>query len=66
MNFSRMGRQAVAAEVQGGIAAVAAAIGDPDAVASFFRIPGLYRSKEADEFLASKSLACYIVEEVPG
>lgn len=64
MNFSRMGRQAVAAEVKGGIAAVEAAMGDPRAVAPFFRIPGLYRSMEADEFLASKPLAVFSVDEI--
>jgi hypothetical protein len=44
--------------------AVNAAIGDPRGVAPFFRIPGLYRSKTADEFLARKSLAVFSADEV--
>ncbi len=64
MNFSQLSEQKVAAEVEGGIAAVAAALGDPRAVAPFFRIPGLYRSKAADAFLASKSLTVFSVDEI--
>jgi peptidoglycan/xylan/chitin deacetylase (PgdA/CDA1 family) len=64
MNFSQLGEQKVAAEVDGGIAAVAAALRDPHAVAPFFRIPGLYRSKAADAVLANKPLAVFSVDEV--
>jgi peptidoglycan/xylan/chitin deacetylase (PgdA/CDA1 family) len=64
LTFNRMGEQALAAEVEGGIEAVNAAIGDPRAVAPFFRIPGLYRSKTADEFLVSKSLAVFSADVV--
>jgi len=47
----------VAKEVDDGIASVKAALGD-DAkdVAPFFRIPGLLRSPQVDEFLASRGL----------
>ena len=64
LTFNRMGEQALAAEVDGGIEAVNAAIGDPRAVAPFFRIPGLYRSRTADDFLASRSLAVFSADEV--
>jgi peptidoglycan-N-acetylglucosamine deacetylase len=64
LTFNRMREQALAAEVEGGIDAVNAAIGDPRAVAPFFRIPGLYRSTTADEFLAGKSLAVFSADEV--
>ena len=49
----------VAYEVDGGIASVVAAIGDAKAVAPFFRIPGLGRSKTAEGFLASQSLVTW-------
>ena len=42
--FHRMSPQQADAEVEGGIASVAAALGDRSAVAPFFRIPGLLRS----------------------
>ena len=51
-------------EVDGGIAAVQAAIGDPKAVAPFFRIPGLARSDVIDSFLASKSLVTWSADVV--
>jgi peptidoglycan-N-acetylglucosamine deacetylase len=51
-------------EVDGGIAAVQAAIGDPKAVAPFFRIPGLARSDAVDSFLASRSLVTWSVDVV--
>ena len=41
------------AEVEGGIAAVAAALGDRDAVAPFFRTPGLMRGDTIDLFSLS-------------
>ena len=51
-------------EVDGGIAAVEAAIGDPKAVAPFFRIPGLARSDAIDNFLASQSLITWSADVV--
>jgi peptidoglycan/xylan/chitin deacetylase (PgdA/CDA1 family) len=51
-------------EVDGGIAAVEAAIGDPKAVAPFFRIPGLARSDAVDTFLASQSLITWSADVV--
>ncbi len=64
LTFNRMGEKALAGEVEGGIDAVDVAMGDPRAVAPFFRIPGLYRSEAADKFLASKSLAVFSADEV--
>jgi peptidoglycan/xylan/chitin deacetylase (PgdA/CDA1 family) len=51
-------------EVDGGIAAVQAAIGDPKAVAPFFRIPGLSRSDAIDKLLASHSLVTWSTDVV--
>jgi peptidoglycan/xylan/chitin deacetylase (PgdA/CDA1 family) len=51
-------------EVDGGIAAVEEAIGDPKAVAPFFRIPSLARSDAIDKFLASHSLVTWSTDVV--
>lgn len=64
LTFNRLGEAALAVEVQGGIDAVDTAVGDPKAVAPFFRIPGLYRSDTVDAYLASKSLAVFSADEV--
>ena len=62
--LKRLPLSQVAHEVDGGIAAVQAAIGDPKAVAPFFRIPGLSRSDAIDSFLASKSLVTWSADVV--
>ena len=54
--FHRMSAQQADAEVEGGIASVAAALGDRNAVAPFFRIPGLARSETVERYLAGRSL----------
>src|SRR5579875_2820295 len=51
-------------EVEGGIASVTAAVGDPRAVAPFFRVPGLARSDPIETFLAARSLAVWSADEV--
>jgi peptidoglycan/xylan/chitin deacetylase (PgdA/CDA1 family) len=51
-------------EVDGGIAAVEAAIGDPKAVAPFFRIPSLARSDAVDKFLTAHSLITWSTDVV--
>ena len=43
--FSRMSVPQAAAQIEGGFASLRAALGDPDAVAPFFRIPGLLRQE---------------------
>jgi peptidoglycan/xylan/chitin deacetylase (PgdA/CDA1 family) len=64
LTFNRMGEEGIARQVDGGIAAVDAAVGDPRAVAPFFRVPGLLRSKEVDTYLASRSLTVWSADEV--
>ena len=54
--FERLALAKVKQEVEGGIAYVDVAIGDPKAVAPFFRIPGFKRSNAIDNFLKSRSL----------
>jgi len=55
-NFNRMSPQQADAEVEGGIEAVAAALGDRNEIAPFFRIPGLLRSETVEHYLAGRSL----------
>lgn len=62
--LKRLALPKVEHEVDGGIAAVEAAIGDPKAVAPFFRIPGLGRSDSLDKFLASHSLITWSADAV--
>ena len=62
--FQRLPLKRVAYEVDGGIASVNTAIGDAKAVAPFFRIPGLGRSKTAESFLASQSLVTWSADVV--
>jgi hypothetical protein len=64
LTFNHMTVEHIADEVDGGIAAVQAAAGDPRAVAPFFRVPGLLHNKTVDDFLASKSLAVWSADEV--
>ena len=64
LTFNRMDDDHIEHQVDGGIAAVDAALGDPRAVAPFFRVPGLLRSKAVDGFLESKSLAVWSADEV--
>ena len=62
--FQRLALAGVEREVDGGIALVDTAIGDPKAVAPFFRIPGLGRSAVDESFLASHSLVTWSADVV--
>jgi peptidoglycan/xylan/chitin deacetylase (PgdA/CDA1 family) len=62
--FDRMGLPRITREVDDGIASVQKAVGDPRAVAPFFRIPGLARSRQVESFVASQSLALWSADEV--
>ncbi len=64
LTFNRMAKPALAREVDTGIASVQAAAGDPRAVAPFFRVPGLRRSKTVDSYLAGRSLMVWSADEV--
>jgi len=55
-NLGSMALPRMQNEVLGGIASTGAALGNPNAVAPFFRIPGLARSKRLEAFLASNGL----------
>lgn len=62
--LKRLSLPLVEQEVDGGIGAIETAMGDPKAVAPFFRIPGLSRSDAVDSFLASKSLVTWSTDVV--
>jgi peptidoglycan/xylan/chitin deacetylase (PgdA/CDA1 family) len=64
LGFRHLPMARVAAEVQDGIKAVDDAIGNPEAVAPFFRIPGLSRSEDVDAYLASQSLVTWSADVV--
>ncbi|MBO0755424.1 MAG: polysaccharide deacetylase family protein [Bradyrhizobiaceae bacterium] len=56
LNFKHAPLTTVEKEVDEGIASVSAALGDPKAVAPFFRIPGLEREQLLDDYLNSRGL----------
>lgn len=57
--FQHLSMQRVEREVEGGIASVDAALGDPKALSPFFRIPGLGRTAEIEQFLAAQQLVTW-------
>lgn len=56
LRMNRMSLDQNKAEIDGGIAATAAALGDPAKVAPFLRIPGLLRSSEVEDYLQSRGI----------
>ena len=51
--FHRMSVDQAAREIEGGFASLRAALGDPKAVAPFFRFPGLLRQSPVEQYLAA-------------
>jgi peptidoglycan-N-acetylglucosamine deacetylase len=56
LSFNRMPVERSKQEIDDGIASTAAALGDPAAVAPFFRIPGLLRAEGVEGYLASQGI----------
>ncbi len=56
LTFDHMATGSVEREIDTGIASVAAALGDPQALTPFFRIPGLNRSSSIERLLAERGL----------
>jgi peptidoglycan/xylan/chitin deacetylase (PgdA/CDA1 family) len=56
MIFNRMAIERVQNEVENGINSVGAALGNPKAVAPFFRIPGLARADSVESYLHERGL----------
>jgi peptidoglycan/xylan/chitin deacetylase (PgdA/CDA1 family) len=64
LTFDRMPLATAQREIDGGVAAVGAVLGDPAALAPFFRIPGLLRTHEVENYIASRSLVTWSVDLV--
>ena len=64
LGFQHLSAKRVEQEVDGGIASVDAALGNPKALAPFFRIPGLGRSDVNEKFLAAHSLVTWSADVV--
>src|SRR5690242_13423846 len=62
--FQRLSLPRIEQQIDGGIASVDAALGDPKALSPFFRIPGLGRTEAIEDYLASKSLVTWSADVV--
>jgi peptidoglycan/xylan/chitin deacetylase (PgdA/CDA1 family) len=56
LSMNKMPIERARQEIDDGIASTAAALGDPAAVAPFFRIPGLLRAEIVEDYLASQGI----------
>jgi peptidoglycan/xylan/chitin deacetylase (PgdA/CDA1 family) len=56
LNFNTMPAEQARREIDEGVGAVTAALGDPARLAPFFRIPGLKRAGAVEEYLASQGI----------
>jgi peptidoglycan-N-acetylglucosamine deacetylase len=56
LTFHRMSIDKVRYQIDGGVAAVKAALASPDQLAPFFRIPGLLRAEDVESYLADRSI----------
>ena len=54
--FHKMSVEQAAREIEDGFASLSAALGDPKAVAPFFRIPGLLRQPSVEQYLAAHNV----------
>ncbi len=64
LTFEKMPDDRVKQEVDDGIASVTAALPDPSALAPFFRVPGLLRAKNVEDYLASKGIQVWSADFV--
>lgn len=62
--FSRMSVDQAAAQIEGGFSSLRSALGDPQAVAPFFRIPGLLRQDSVEQYLAAHGVMTWSVDVV--
>ena len=60
--FAKMTVDQAAAEIEGGHASIEAALGDPNAIAPFFRIPGLLRQSSVEQYLAAHHTMTWSVD----
>jgi peptidoglycan-N-acetylglucosamine deacetylase len=64
LRFDRLSTDKLRYEIDQGVANVAAALGDPNKVAPFFRIPGLGRSDAVERELAARGLVVFSTDVV--
>ena len=62
--LDRKGMPRIEQEIDRGFDSVRTAVGDPSAVSPYFRIPGLARSNQIENLLASQSIAIWSADEV--
>src|SRR5262249_13729704 len=62
--FHKMSVDRAAQEIEGGFESLYAALGDPKAVAPFFRIPGLLRQDSVERYLADHNYMTWSVDLV--
>jgi peptidoglycan/xylan/chitin deacetylase (PgdA/CDA1 family) len=62
LTFDQMPFESAQREIDDGIASVTWALGSPHAVAPFFRIPGLLRLTDVEDYLASKGIAVWSID----
>jgi peptidoglycan/xylan/chitin deacetylase (PgdA/CDA1 family) len=62
LHFERLTGDKLSEQIDDAYAAVGAALGDPDAVAPFFRIPGLGRSEANESALAALGIAVFSID----
>ena len=60
--FAKMSIDQASQEIEDGFQSVRTILGDPKAVAPFFRIPGLLRQDSVEEYLASRSYATFSLD----
>jgi len=60
--FAKMSVDAAAKEIEDGFDSLKTVLGDPRAVAPFFRIPGLLRQEPVEEYLASRHYATFSLD----
>jgi peptidoglycan-N-acetylglucosamine deacetylase len=60
--FNRMPTERIRQEVENGISMTASALGNPKAVAPFFRIPGLARSPSVEAYLLERGLMTWSID----
>jgi peptidoglycan/xylan/chitin deacetylase (PgdA/CDA1 family) len=61
--FRKLGMDQGKAQIEDGIAATAAALGDPSHLAPFFRFPGFGRTEAFDDYLASRGIMAWGADE---
>jgi len=60
--FHKMSVDQASQEIEGGFASLRSALGDPKAVAPFFRIPGLLRQDSVERYLAAHNYMTWSVD----